>query len=247
MNLNENQPLSTTVSVSSPTNNLFRRHLLTRKHYLLAGGVGLITPIPVVLLYRSQGVMLNDLLLFFLILFSGLYLFNTFRKMIIDTFDFKAITLSTSVFFGALIFYIGVTLLAMLLLGHQALALDLESATLFEQIFFYVAVAGIFGLSASISFISFELGNMDYSFLLLNLLRYSLFALGLSLMGEAMTVLLLVLTKMDIIIALTFVALILTENFIFLAYSVVCLLMGIIFVLLAYRRVDITQLKEVEQ
>jgi hypothetical protein len=234
MTFNENETaLAADGAAPFPANQSPR--CLTRTRYLMAGLVGLMTPAPVILLYQADPTMLNDALLFLILLFSALYLFETLKRMVVEFFDFKPIIPAATLFFGSIIFYVSLALLSLLLLGHQALAVDLASATLMERIFFYVAIAGLFGLSMAVSFVGFELGNMEYSFLLLTLLRYVLLVLGVSLMGEVLGVVLLFITDRPIIIALILAMLTVTDYLIILTYGFTCLLSGFIFVLMAYR------------
>ena len=244
MSINEDQTAAPVITSSSAKKSPGPH--LRKIRYLLAGGVGLMLPILVVLLYNNIGNVFSDALLYLVTLFSAVYLFDTLKKMLGEWFNFKQINLPIFVFFGSTLFFVSAALLALLILGHNALAVDIASASLVEQIFFYAALAGFFGLGTSISFISFELGNMEYTFLLLKVLRFAMLLLGLCIVTEVLGVLMIIFSTEPLVLALTYAAINLSENLVILAYGLNCLLLGFIFLLMAFRN-PADMMREVKQ
>lgn len=209
--------------------------LLTQKRYLIAAATGLLFPLPVVFFYLGANNALNETFFYLTILGSSLYLFATFKKMLLEHFNFREIRLPTHLLFFSLTMYLGLSLLGELFL-HHPYDLDFATATLIEKALYYATLLGVFGTSTALILISFELDNLPHNLYgLRKPFRYVLLILSLFLLLFSLAIVNINLSQVNLMIALSVVVLILSEILIILTYTISCLLLSFIFLFAALR------------
>ncbi|MFC1975707.1 hypothetical protein ACFLXQ_04865 [Chloroflexota bacterium] len=225
----------TALDEAQPANNGFHHTLLSQKHYLIATATGLLFPLPVVYFYRAGNNVLNEIFFYLTILCSTLYLFATFKKMLLEHFNFRQIRLPTDLLFFSLTMYLGLSLLGELFL-HHPYDLDLAKATFIEKALYYATLLGSFGTSTALILISFELENLPHKLYgLLKPFRYVLLTLSLFLLLFSLAIVNINLSQVNLMVGLSVVVLIISEVMIILTYTVNCLLLSFIFLFAAFR------------
>jgi hypothetical protein len=204
---------------------------LSKKHYLIAAAVGLLTPIVLIYAYNSRAFTLYDTTLFL----TAIYLFYTFKTMLAGRFDFHRINLPANLLIYSLIFYFGLMYLSQFMFDHYPVNLDFATATIFEKIFYYAGIGGLFAISATASLISFELENLPNLYRLRLPFRFMMLFLSLVVFIVMLGFITIYVAEAHLIMALSIFILITGDLMLMLVYSLNCLLLGFIFVFAVFR------------
>lgn len=205
---------------------------LSKKHFLIAAAVGLIAPIVLIYAYNSQVFTLYDTTLFL----TAIYLFYTFKTMLARRFDFHRINLPANVLIYSLIFYFGLMYLSRFIFGHYPVNLDFATATFSEKIFYYLAIGGLFAISAAASLIGFELENLPHNlYRLRHPLRFMILFLSLVVFIVTLGFITIYVAQAHLIMVLSFLILITADLLLMLVYSLNCLLLSFIFLFTVFR------------
>jgi hypothetical protein len=205
---------------------------LSKTHYLIAAVVGLIAPVVLIYAYDSRAFILYDSTLFL----TAIYLFYVFKNMLTRRFNFHRINLPANVLIYSLIFYFGLIHLSRFIFDHSPVNLDFATATLSEKIFYYLAIGGLFAISAAASLIGFELENLPHNlYRLRHPLRFMILLLSLVVFIVTLGFITIYVAQAHLIMALSFLILITADLLLMLVYSLNCLLLSFIFLFTVFR------------
>ncbi|MBN1992689.1 MAG: hypothetical protein JW953_08275 [Anaerolineae bacterium] len=199
--------------------------------YLIAAAASLSTPAVLIYTYTTRIYIVYDIMLFI----SAIYLFYSFKTMLLTRFNFARIKFPGNLLISSLIFYF-LIYLSRFLLNHNPLDLDFATATVGEKALFYAAIAGLFGLSSGTTMVSFELQDFpDRLYRLYYPLRFLLMLLGLEMFMTAVGFVTFHLATARLIIALSIMVVITADLLLLLTYSLTCVLFSFIFLFTALR------------
>ena len=222
----------TTVDDAQTTDEALPTPALSQKHYLLAAAVGLLTPVVLIYAYNSRVYTLYDATLFL----TAIYLFYSFKTMLVRRFDFHRINLPANLLIYSLIFYFGLLYLSRFMFDHYPVNLDFATATFLEKVFYYLGVGGLFAISGTASLISFELENLPHNlYRLRHPFRFMMLFLSLVVFIVTLGFITIYVAEAHLIMALSILIIITGDLLLMLVYSLNCLLLSFIFLFAVFR------------
>jgi hypothetical protein len=203
----------------------------SKTRYLIAAVISLSAPVLLIYTYTARIFIVYDVMLFA----SAIYLFYTFKSMLLTRFNFGRINFPGKLLIYSLIFYF-LIYLSRFLLNHNPLDLDLATATFVEKAFYYAAIAGLFAISSGVVMVCFELQDFpDRLYRLYHPLRFILMLLGLVVFMTTLGFVTMHLATARLIIALSIMLVITGDLLLLLTYSLTCVLFSFVFLFTALR------------
>ncbi|MBN1221066.1 MAG: hypothetical protein JXM69_19245 [Anaerolineae bacterium] len=207
------------------------RGVRPQTRYLMAAAVSLIVPVVLIYTYTARIFIVYDILLFI----SAIYLFYTFKSMILTRFNFGRIKFSGNLLIYSLITYFSIYL-SRFFLNHNPLDIDFATATFVDRAFYYAAIAGLFAISIGATSVCFELQDFpDRLYRLYYPLRFMLMLVGLVLFMTTLGLFTVYLATDRLMITLSMLLAIAGELLLLVTYSLTCGLFSLIFLFTAFR------------